>query len=290
MQHYIALKNADIKNLNARLLELLDLADPMPSASLEQLEEILNIKNNISSDLLITQSHIKMAEESVQLNQQKYSTSDWVSWAQSPTVNELNSQIENLNKKIVTVENTINTIQQSLDFYNKLISDHNKQITELETAKENVIKLKAESETYVQQANVIGAELAAEVVLDAAYASVREVLQSKYDERQQLIGMFQATQQQLVNIKQGQQELEQKKLKQIKIVLTIEEMRQLKQTFNRQGLPLTYLNYRFEKLTELTQHNLNMLGSNFVISADPETPLSFLSKIRSTYYWDFASV
>jgi exonuclease SbcC len=52
----------------------------------------------------------------------------------------------------------------------------------------------------------------------------------------------------------------------------------LSNTFNRKGLPLKYVNYRFAQLAELTAANLSKLGANFTVIPDDEKSVSFKFK------------
>jgi DNA repair exonuclease SbcCD ATPase subunit len=56
----------------------------------------------------------------------------------------------------------------------------------------------------------------------------------------------------------------------------IDELRALKDTFSRGGLPLTYIRYHFNKLAALTRDNLAKMESNFTVEPDPEQPVSFI--------------
>lgn len=57
--------------------------------------------------------------------------------------------------------------------------------------------------------------------------------------------------------------------------MLVENLRQLRETLSRGGLPMTVMNHQFKQLTELVQEHLADLGANFAVTADPDRPISF---------------
>jgi DNA repair exonuclease SbcCD ATPase subunit len=55
----------------------------------------------------------------------------------------------------------------------------------------------------------------------------------------------------------------------------VEDLRRLRDTFSRGGLPMAYVEYQFRRLITLAQRNLTELGANFTIEVNPERPVAF---------------
>jgi exonuclease SbcC len=53
------------------------------------------------------------------------------------------------------------------------------------------------------------------------------------------------------------------------------ELSQLKEAFSRRGLPMTYVQYRYQQLIELANRNLSVLDATFVVEVDPTQLVSF---------------
>lgn len=50
---------------------------------------------------------------------------------------------------------------------------------------------------------------------------------------------------------------------------------QIKEAFSRRGLPMTYVQYRYQQLIELANRNLSVLDATFVVEVDPTQLVSF---------------
>lgn len=96
--------------------------------------------------------------------------------------------------------------------------------------------------------------------------------------RSSIEGQCTAVNEQIAQLSARIRVLEDAAQKQERIKLTLDEMRLLKRTFSRQGLPATYMSYRFEQLVELTQHYLAALGADFMVMSDFDSPITFLFK------------
>jgi len=55
----------------------------------------------------------------------------------------------------------------------------------------------------------------------------------------------------------------------------ISELEKLAQAFSRKGIPVAYLQYKFNQLARLTQRNLAQLDANFAVEPDPNESVSF---------------
>jgi len=67
-----------------------------------------------------------------------------------------------------------------------------------------------------------------------------------------------------------EQHIEQDKLRQ----RVVSDLKNLKEAFNKKGIPQAYLQYVFENLTPIAQDNLNTLGADFVIEPNPDSPVT----------------
>lgn len=52
------------------------------------------------------------------------------------------------------------------------------------------------------------------------------------------------------------------------------QLSQIKEAFHRRGLPMTYVQYRYQQLLELANRNLNVLDATFVVENDPTQMVS----------------
>lgn len=52
------------------------------------------------------------------------------------------------------------------------------------------------------------------------------------------------------------------------------QLSQVKEAFHRRGLPMTYVQYRYQQLLELANRNLNVLDATFVVETDPTQMVS----------------
>jgi exonuclease SbcC len=59
-------------------------------------------------------------------------------------------------------------------------------------------------------------------------------------------------------------------------MIVANELHTVADMFKKDGLPMTYINDKFVEIAELTQENLSLLEPDFLITIDPERPLSFL--------------
>ena len=274
-----------IKQLNQRMSDIKVVEDPSTS-SVSELEELVARKEELVKKIVITKTQIESVEKNIQSSVSKFSREDWdnLSVSIASASAEVVAEINTVNAALSAVNDSITLIQSKLNYYNSKLQAYHKQVADLEAAKNVLKSVEAEATTTEEQYALVVKYISGylnKIGQDPVYTTKQEwlgYLRGCEETRIKIQGMLQAFQQQQQQLAVSRTELEAKKLNQIKLVLVVEEMRQLKRTFTRQGLPISYLNYKFEKLTELTQHNLNLLGSNILIRPDPETPLSFLFK------------
>lgn len=77
------------------------------------------------------------------------------------------------------------------------------------------------------------------------------------------------------DIRQKQADVERRVENDQKRRALVENLRQLKETLSRGGLPMTVMNHQFKQLVEIVQEHLADLGANFSVTADTERPISF---------------
>jgi DNA repair protein SbcC/Rad50 len=94
-------------------------------------------------------------------------------------------------------------------------------------------------------------------------------------ERAELAGAVSEAARQVEEVKQRQDTLEHRAEKDAATRALIEQLRMLKETFTRGGLPLSYMAYQFERLVVLAQSFLADMDANFSIATAPDKPMSF---------------
>lgn len=100
-------------------------------------------------------------------------------------------------------------------------------------------------------------------------------IQEKIDARGQLQGRLTQAQQQADKVRARQHELDERKAEDAVKRDLMENLRKLKETFARGGLPMRFVRYKFEKLAELTRLNLAKMDADFTVDSDPAVPVSF---------------
>ena len=101
------------------------------------------------------------------------------------------------------------------------------------------------------------------------------ILEGTQTQRQQLQGELRQLDSAIATLHKRLKELKDLQDKQADVRALVEDLRRLKGTFTRQGLPRMYLSERFNQLTGLTQRNLGMLNANFVVTPSVDEVLSF---------------
>ena len=101
------------------------------------------------------------------------------------------------------------------------------------------------------------------------------ILEGTQTQRQQLQGELRQLDSATGALQKRLKELKDLQDKQADVRALVEDLRRLKGTFTRQGLPRMYLSERFNQLTGLTQRNLGMLNANFVVTPSVDEVLSF---------------
>jgi DNA repair exonuclease SbcCD ATPase subunit len=108
-----------------------------------------------------------------------------------------------------------------------------------------------------------------------AIAMELPILEGTQTQRQQLQGELRQLDSAITTLHKRLKELKDLQDKQEDVRALVEDLRRLKGTFTRQGLPRMYLSERFNQLTGLTQRNLGMLNANFVVTPSVDEVLSF---------------
>lgn len=110
---------------------------------------------------------------------------------------------------------------------------------------------------------------------DGGYPGLREFLRGEHEQRQLHLGHIEAQQKTLASIEKRVAELEQRVAADLGKRALITDLKRLRDTFVRSGLPMTYVNHRFARLVQLTQASLSKLEADFAVEVDPSAPISF---------------
>jgi DNA repair protein SbcC/Rad50 len=102
-----------------------------------------------------------------------------------------------------------------------------------------------------------------------------EDLEEKVDRRAQMSGEVRQAKEQADTIRAEQVDLEKRADVDGKKRRLVEDLRKLKSTFQRQGLPMRFVRHKFEKLAQLTRLNLMKQEANFTVEVDPDNSVSF---------------
>jgi len=73
----------------------------------------------------------------------------------------------------------------------------------------------------------------------------------------------------------GRREIETRRQMDENVRTIADELDTLKKAFSREGVPMAYLSHRFDLLVDETVRQLTVLGSNFTVRADKDTPMNF---------------
>jgi DNA repair exonuclease SbcCD ATPase subunit len=154
--------------------------------------------------------------------------------------------------------------------------------TALREAGESSGRYEATKETYheasaaaVRAGNVILEGTGKVAIETASIAMELPILEGTQTQRQQLQGELRQLDSATAALHKRLKELKDLQDKQEDVRALVEDLRRLKGTFTRQGLPRMYLSERFNQLTGLTQRNLGMLNANFVVTPSVDEVLSF---------------
>jgi len=93
--------------------------------------------------------------------------------------------------------------------------------------------------------------------------------------RNELCGEIRETERHINEVKDRKKALDNRMEQDAVTRAVIEQLRILKETLSRGGLPLSYMSYQFDSLIELAQNFLEDMDANFSISATPDKPMSF---------------
>ena len=100
-------------------------------------------------------------------------------------------------------------------------------------------------------------------------------LEGKDRQRAECEGRLSQSRSQLKELQVKESDLEDRMHKNAARQQVVDDLRRLRDTLHRQGLPLAYVEYQFLRLTTLAQQSLSDLGSNFTIETHPERSVAF---------------
>ncbi len=109
---------------------------------------------------------------------------------------------------------------------------------------------------------------------DALPARVAE-LEGLERARQECAGRLQQARQTLAALQKRDLELAERLHKNAVRMQVVEDLRRLRETFSRGGLPMIYVEYQFRRLTTLAQSNLSNIGANFTVDVNETRPVAF---------------
>lgn len=107
--------------------------------------------------------------------------------------------------------------------------------------------------------------------------AVMEGLQEEY---QRTAGQLSQARSQVEEIDQRLRRLEEREASDARRMQVADDLSRVKEAFARRGLPMAYVQDRFERLTDLANRNLEFLDANFVVQVDP-TEFVSLNFVRS---------
>lgn len=93
--------------------------------------------------------------------------------------------------------------------------------------------------------------------------------------RQECAGRLQQARQNLEALQKRDLELAERLSKNEIRRQVVEDLRRLRETFSRSGLPMVYVEYQFRRLTTMAQTNLSNIGANFTVEVNPDRPVAF---------------
>lgn len=223
---------------------------------------------------------------------------------QATNWNQLSNQLSSLKGRLKALDDelgkfTVEQVAEMAAFVDSHLDELRKSLTSTRASLMQAESLQAESAGYQQQiegaSNSYNVEMKNLEVLqkqNAAFSipdTVRslhegfgadvtktieelERLQTKHDQQQ---GQLRELRNQLeLTDKEIQTYLERARKDDLKRSV-IDELDKVSQAFSRKGIPVAYLQYRFNELAKVTQSNLSQLDANFVVESDPEESVSF---------------
>ncbi len=101
-------------------------------------------------------------------------------------------------------------------------------------------------------------------------------IQTRIRSRQELVGSITAMRAALQDSSERLAGLEAKQREVDKRSEIVRQLQTLRAIFDRKGLPMMYVRHRFEQLAQLTAANLAAMDSDFSVSVDPNSAVSFL--------------
>ena len=110
------------------------------------------------------------------------------------------------------------------------------------------------------------------------YREVLTLLQERQREFGEIQGRIGQSQSHLENQEKKLRDLEERRDRDARRRDVLDNLRTLRGAMAKDGVPASYIRYRFERLVEVTQSQLSELDANFTVEADPEAPITFRFK------------
>jgi exonuclease SbcC len=114
--------------------------------------------------------------------------------------------------------------------------------------------------------------------------SALRVVEARQDDYQRAEGQLLQARSQLEDINKRLKRLEEREAEDARRAKVADTLVQFKEAFARRGIPITYVQDRFEHLVDLANRNLEYLDANFVVQVDPKefVSLNFLRNDDAT--------
>ncbi len=252
---------------------------PPPEGDLAVMQKQVQERQGLKSSLEEKQQNLAQLMSDISAEESNYTEQDWSWLSASEPADVIESKInagkgngENLRKVLEAINTRMRALQA-------MISNDGQVRAGVENAKSAVVRAQAAEQTHAASAKA--ADITFWHLSDGTVANPTErkaVLVALAEQRARAQGALVELETQVTLLTTRLLGLREQLQRQEKVRLTLDKLRMLKRTFNRQGLPATYLHYRFEQLTGMTQENLSLLGANFTVypDPDPEQSMSFI--------------
>lgn len=116
----------------------------------------------------------------------------------------------------------------------------------------------------------------AHITLDQPASDILTGLRARQDERNRLLGQVQEARLNLERTIASLREIDVKDQQDAAKRELARKLREARGVFLRQGLPLTYIRYCYQRLTDMANRNLEYLDADFSVSVNPEADVSML--------------
>lgn len=256
-------------------------ASAASSALLAAMRDLADAKKNLSS---LPEGNLPEARE--KLTQAK---------GRAETITRLRQEKAAAQAEVVQADRSLLLKQGELErinaFDDKAAEDIaarlNKAVETVKSLQDLKNVLDARNTNYVNASATAAAALAA---YNAASARLRQLpagvtvdqlpgliasLEEKERQRSEAFGRFNQAVLNVSAINTRVRETEARALRAERQKALVSNLRLLRDTLSRSGLPMTYVEYQFQKLAPLTQYQLGRLGASFSVEPHPEKKLCF---------------